>query len=149
MITRKVLLWGYVLSVGAAFFWGSTSVLVRYGVGVAHLTTPLMGALIAVATGTAVTFIGVCGAGGINVAGQRRGVVFYLLSGVAGSLGVLFQFLALSLTPVTVASPLVNTYPLFTLLVAHIFMGRRERLTWSIIIGATLIMLGGTLITLG
>lgn len=137
---------GYAFSLGAALCWGGTSALVRWGAS--SLTTPLAGAFIASFTGT--TAICLVGFRPFQFSWQeqRRGIYLFLLAGLVSSLSVAANYSALSLAPVSVISPLTNTYPLFSLFLANTFLRSREGITWKVVAGAVLIVLGGGLVTL-
>ena len=70
------------------------------------------------------------------------------LAGLAGSGGVTLSFLALDVAPVVVVAPVTGTNPLFTLVLAQIFIRRLERLSWRAVAGAVLVVIGVAIISL-
>jgi drug/metabolite transporter (DMT)-like permease len=55
----------------------------------------------------------------------------------------------LHLVPVVIASPIQNTYPLFALLFARIFLTRMERISLRLVLGAVFVVAGVALIAIG
>lgn len=72
----------------------------------------------------------------------------FVVSGVFNAISLLMFFVALQIGPVAVASSLIGTTPLFTTVFAYFLLGDLERITWGVIGGATLVVVGATLITL-
>ena len=79
----------------------------------------------------------------------RKALLFLVLSGIAASSGVAFNYSALSLAPVVVVAPVSSVSPLISLSLAHIFLQQLERITLRIWIGAFLVVAGVILVTLG
>lgn len=78
---------------------------------------------------------------------DRRSLVCFVGAGIAENAGVFLVFVALSLGSVSVVTPLIGTAPLFVLPMAFFFLRGVEKLTWKIVIGSTLIVLGVFLLT--
>ncbi len=76
----------------------------------------------------------------------RAGLVWATLSGIVSAIAILAMYTALTTGLVVVVSPVINTYPLFTLLVALAF--RQERLSPRILAGVLLVVAGVMLISL-
>ena len=72
-----------------------------------------------------------------------------VLSGIAASSGVAFNYSALSLAPVVVVAPVSSVSPLISLSLAYVFLKQLERITLRIWIGACLVVGGVILVTLG
>ena len=72
---------------------------------------------------------------------NRRGVAWFVLTGVLNGAAVLAMFYALITGPVTVVAPVVATYPLFTLSLSALFI-RHERMTARIVGGVILTVCG-------
>ena len=138
---------GYVFSLLAALCWGSSHVLIKFGVS--SFTSPLVGATFAILTGALVLTTITAKDFGPIFRTQKKGLLFVILAGVASSMGFLFQFIAFSYAPVIVVSPISCTYPIITAGLAHLFLKRTEKVTLRIIIGALCVILGAILITLG
>ena len=71
------------------------------------------------------------------------------LAGLSAAGAVTSLFFALSRARVIVVSPLVATFPLVTLILAHIFLQRLERITWRVLLGTSLVVAGVILVILG
>lgn len=147
MSTRRDALVGRAFGIGAALAYGASSVLVRRAVGV--LAPPLVGAAIALLSGTLA--LAVVGARGLktSLVESRKAIGFLLLSGLAASLGIIASFFALSMAPVVIVSPLQSTNPLFALLWSYLFLGRLEKITRRLVLGTVLLVGGVILVTLG
>jgi len=136
---------GRIFAIGAAMAYGVVAVLIRKGVG--DLTPPLVGAAIALLSGT--VFTGITGAKGLgsDIMQRRRSVGFLLASGVAAGLGILASFFALSMSNVVIVSPLQSTNPLFSLLLSYLFLRQLEKITFRVVIGTLFVIAGVALIT--
>jgi drug/metabolite transporter (DMT)-like permease len=71
----------------------------------------------------------------------RRGVFWFIAVGVCNGLGVLAMYAALNGGRVSVVSPLVATYPLFTLALSAIFL-RAEKFMPRVLLGVALTVAG-------
>ncbi len=83
------------------------------------------------------------------VSGNRQALVckgrslrYFIGAGAAENAGVFFILVALSLGEVSVVVPLFGTAPLFVLLMTYVFLRGIDRLSWRLVLGATLIVLG-------
>ncbi len=75
----------------------------------------------------------------------------WLIFGLAGLLAFFanfFTFSALNLGEVVIVAPLVSLNPLFTLVLAAIFLRNLERVTWNIVLGALFIISGVVILSL-
>ncbi len=72
-----------------------------------------------------------------------------MLAGVASGCGIWSSFLALSMAPVVIVSPVQSTSPLFALLSAWLFLGRLETITFRLVLGTIFVVAGVILITMG
>ncbi|MBI2288283.1 MAG: DMT family transporter [Chloroflexi bacterium] len=145
-ITKNAMIGG-AFGIGAALAYGISSILIKQGV--TRLAPPLVGAIIALSSGTiALSIVGVRGFGA-RLAQSKNPIVFMVLSGIANSLGAVASYFALSMTPVVIVSPLQSTHPLFILLWSHLFLGKLERITPRLILGTILVVGGVVLITIG
>jgi drug/metabolite transporter (DMT)-like permease len=79
----------------------------------------------------------------------RRGLLLMALAGLTASAGVGFNYSALGLAPVVIVAPVSATSPLISLALAIFFLQRLERITLRIWIGASLIVGGVILVTMG
>lgn len=138
---------GRVLAVGAALISGTTAVLIRQGV--ADLAPPVVGAAIALLSGTLVLGVIEVGSANMSLRREKRSVGFLLLAGVASGIAIMANYSALSIAPVVIVTPVANTSPLFVLLWAHLFLGKLERITLRIVFGTILVVVGVILIAIG
>ena len=72
---------------------------------------------------------------------DRRGILWFMAVGVCNGLGVLAMYAALNRGQVSVVSPLVATYPLFTLALSALFL-REERFGPRVLLGVALTVAG-------
>ena len=72
---------------------------------------------------------------------NRRGASWFALTGVLNGSAVIALYSALNTGPVYLVSPIVATYPLFTLALSAAFL-RHERLTRRLILGVALTVAG-------
>ena len=144
---RKEVIIGRTFALVAAIAYGISHVLVR--LGVTDLAPPLVGATLALLTGTLVLAM----IGGRNLRGnlrqKKKMVVFLIISGVCSGSAVVSSFFALSMVPVVIAGPLQSTPPLFTLVLSHFFLRKLEKITPRLILGTVLVVAGITLVTIG
>ena len=73
---------------------------------------------------------------------DRRSLLYFVTAGIAENGGVYLVLVALSLGSVSVVTPLAGTAPLFVLAMVFLFLKGVEKLTWRIVAGSALIVLG-------
>lgn len=78
---------------------------------------------------------------------NARAWFFYGISGILAFFANFFTFSALNIGPVIIVAPLVALNPLFTLLLAILFLGKVERVTGKIFVGALLIIGGAVILS--
>jgi len=78
----------------------------------------------------------------------RKELLYGILAGLSSALGVNSLFIGLKFAPVSVVSPVANTYPLVAIIVMKIFFGKLEKITLETILGSILIVSGITMITI-
>jgi uncharacterized membrane protein len=146
-MSRRDTIIGRSFAIGAAITYALASVLAKRGL--TSLAPPLVGAAVSLLSGTVVS--GLFAGGGLrsNLRKNRKSVAFFLMSGAAAGCGVLSTFFSLSMAPVVIVSPLVNTNPLFALLLSHLFLKGLERITLRLVLGAIFVILGTALIAMG
>jgi drug/metabolite transporter (DMT)-like permease len=71
----------------------------------------------------------------------RRGILWFMAVGICNGLGVLAMYAALNGGQVSVVSPLVATYPVFTLALSAIFL-REEKFGARVLLGVALTVAG-------
>jgi drug/metabolite transporter (DMT)-like permease len=74
--------------------------------------------------------------------------VYFVGAGITENLSVFLVLVALSLGEVSVVTPLAGTAPLFVLPFTSLFLKGVEKLTWRIVVGSILIVLGVFLLTI-
>jgi len=79
----------------------------------------------------------------------RWALIMMTMAGVCSSFGVLLMYTALARAPVTLASPIVASYPLIAMIFSHIFLKQLERVTLRMVLGAILVAVGMTFVVLG
>ena len=79
--------------------------------------------------------------------GKSMGFVF--ISGATTAMSVVAQFFAVQRADVVVVAPLLATFPLWTLLLSHVFIARLEAITLRLIVGAVLAVAGVIAVALG
>jgi drug/metabolite transporter (DMT)-like permease len=72
---------------------------------------------------------------------DRRGAAWFAATGILNGVAVLCLYRALSTGTVIVVSPIVATYPVFTLLLSALFL-REERMNSALVGGVALIVTG-------
>ena len=80
---------------------------------------------------------------------EARPMGLILLSGATSIVASVGQFLAVQRGDVVVVAPIMATFPLWTLLLSHIFIARLERITLRLVTGAMLAVAGVIAVALG
>lgn len=149
-VTRRDAIIGYASAFAAAACYGSLAVIGRH---IVHdgIAPPLVANAFATVLGTIV--LAAIFQGHIRADYKLRppwqGWLFVSLAGVASTWGVTFWFLALNEAPAVLVAPLSSIYPLFSVLMALVFLRGVERVTLRTVIGAALIVAGVALVTIG
>ena len=85
--------------------------------------------------------------------GKARGelgfLVYVALSGLAAAPAIISLNYALQRADVVIVSPIASISPLVTLLLAHVFLSRLERVTKRVLVGTMLTVLGVVLAIFG
>lgn len=81
-----------------------------------------------------------------TILADHKAAAFILLSGIAGGLSWLFYFLALKLSSVDKVVPIDRLSIVFAVLLAAVFLG--EKLTFKIILGTILIIIGAIFVAI-
>ena len=71
------------------------------------------------------------------------------VSGLSTAMSLVAQFFAVQRADVVVVAPILATFPLWTLLLAHLFIARLEQITLRLTIGALLAVAGVVAVALG
>ena len=130
--------------VSAACF-GVVAILRKLGLGLAG---PLFDSAINITAALIASTTFVLAAGKLPaIRYDRRSFLYFAGGGAFENTGVFLLIFALGLGEVSVVVPLAGTSPLFVLLLAYCFPSGIERLSWRLITGAVLIVLGVFLLT--
>ena len=139
---------GYVLAAAAAATFASRDTISRHVVS--GLAPPLVTSAYALSIGAAMLLT-------ITLRDVVRSlrhvppryIAVCALAGISQGLGVVFLFQSLSRAPVTVVSPIIASSPLFTLVIAHFFLGRLESVSPLLVAGTLISLEGVALVVLG
>ena len=147
-IQRDTLL-GYAAALGAAACYGTLAVLGRKIA--TDIAPPLVANSFSMILGTLVLTLVFQShiRRDFKVRPQKRGWLFVALAGCASTWGVTCWFLALGEAPAILVAPLAAVHPLFTVLLALVFLRGVERVTSRTILGTLLVIGGVVLITFG
>jgi DME family drug/metabolite transporter len=129
----------------SAFCFGAVAIIRKLGLSQA---SPLFGSAINITTAL-IAFTSFLWASGNRhtLVYEGRSLAYFVGAGIAENLSVFLVLVALSLGEVSVVTPLAGTAPLFVLPFTWLFLRGIEKLTWRIVIGAVLIVLGVVLLT--
>ena len=148
--TSRTALIGYLLAFGAACCYGTTNVVVRaltldYTSPLVVSTISLLFGMLLVAPVAAKQAVAA-----IPVARQSPGFLVYAgLSGLAAATGVNCTYFALQRAEVVVVAPIVSANPLFTLILASLFLSAQENVNRWLVLGTFITVGGVALVVLG
>ena len=94
----------------------------------------------------ATAFVFVSGNQGALVC-DRSSILYFIGGGIMENTGVFLVLLSLGLGEVSVVTPLAGTTPLFVLLLTFLFSRGLEKLSWRVVVGVVLIVLGVVALT--
>ena len=146
---RGVLI-GFGLALVAAASYGGTNVIAKelteeYG-------SPLMVSALGLLFGIILLWP-LAGSSTVREVRESRGNMKFVLSagssGLAAATGVIALYFALERADVTVVSPIVSTNPIFTLVLAQIFISRMEDLTKWLFLSVGVTVVGVAIVTVG
>ena len=80
---------------------------------------------------------------------SRKSLLFLVGTGTSSAIGVVFYILALDYGPVVLVAPIVGAYPLVTIAMSHVFLRNLEIVTLRMVLGASIVVAGIAIITLG
>jgi uncharacterized membrane protein len=128
--------------VAGAVIYGSVQLLRKVGVDL--VPAPSVGAAVNLTTSWIIAVIFV------TFSSNRRDVLsiprddirYFVLAGVASSLGLICLYAALLSGTVVIVTPILNATPLFALLLTFLFLREREPFTPRVIVGTALLVAG-------
>lgn len=137
---------GYALAGAGCFAYGASLILAKQ---VVEDTPPLLGAALGMSFGMLV--LGIISAPDLrrDAGVRRRAWVWAALGGLAAGGGITLMFQAVANAPVVVVAPILAMNPLTAILFSQVFIRGMERLTWRVLIGAVLVVIGVIIISLG
>ena len=147
---RRVAFIGYLLAFGAACCYGTTNVVVKQLT--IEYTSPLVVATISLFFGVMLVAPVAARQAVSSLQELRQGTGFLLfaaLSGLAAATGVNCTYFALQQAPVVVVAPIVSANPLFTLLLAALFLPQQENVNRWLVLGIFVTVTGVALVVLG
>ena len=147
---RRAAFIGYLLAFGAACCYGTTNVVVKQLT--VDYTSPLVVATISLFFGILLVAPVSAKQAVAVLPGARRSpgfLVYAGLSGLAAAMGVNCTYFALQQAPVVVVAPIVSANPLFTLLLAALFLSQQENVNRWLVLGIAVTVGGVALVVLG
>ena len=139
--------WVYLIPVVGGLAFASSDVVRK--IGLSETPSPPFGAFVGTVTVLLIWVVMVASVPRIRqIAKPGPGWQWFILTGVLAGLGVLSAFFALEVGDVSVVGPIIMAQPLIVVLLSAIFLRDLERLTWKIVTGAALTVLGVILLTL-
>ena len=141
---------GYLLAFGAACCYGTTNVVVKQLT--IDYTSPLVVSTISLFFGMLLVAPVAFKQSVASLPEVRRDPMFLVyagLSGLAAATGVNCTYLALQRAEVVVVSPIVSSNPLFTLLLAGLFLSAQENVNRWLVLGIIVTAAGVALVVLG
>lgn len=136
----------YLYGIGAGFCWGISPIFIKLGLH--DLNFPVAGAFISFLAATIVMSPSL-------LHHQRRSDItsmtskaflLFSLQGVLSSSANLLRYMALSLAPASVVSPLISTYPVSLLILSYLFNRKLEIFSTAVIIGTITVVIGSLLL---
>ena len=147
---RRAAFTGYLLAFGAACCYGTTNVVVRQLT--IDYTSPLVVATISLFFGILLVAPVAAKQALASAREVRRSpgfMVYAALSGLAAATGVNCTYFALQQAEVVVVAPIVSANPLFTLLLAALFLPQQENVNRWLALGIAITVGGVALVVLG
>ncbi len=80
---------------------------------------------------------------------DRRSMSFVWLSGLCTTASIIAQLFAVQRADVVIVAPILATFPLWTLLLSHIFISRLEQITLRLTIGTVVAVAGVVAVVMG
>jgi drug/metabolite transporter (DMT)-like permease len=152
----KMFVLGYLMALGAGASYGATNVMAKQTLEVfdspliiTSLSMVVGIVVLAPLVGASAVRSGVIRAKGQGFTTNLWAVRWVALAGIASGIAVISLYFAVQRADVVVISPIVSSSPLVTLLLAHVFLTRLERVTRRLVFGAMLTVCGVLLVVLG
>jgi len=136
---------GIIFSLASAAVYGIGTVITKWGV--THLASPLVGATLSLTAGTLVLFLVAGKDFVVSTKAYRREAAFSAFAGLAAAIGLISMYVALSIAPAVIVTPLSGTSPLFTVLGTHLFLRKFEKVTNRVVLSVVMVVVGGILVS--
>lgn len=149
-LDRRNLYKGMLYAIGAAIFWGSTSIVIKLGLDMGG--SPLVGSFIAYLAASIAIIPSILLSRDLRrevVTMRGRLLQLAVLSGLITSIAQMLRYLALVFTTAIVISITARTIPLWVLLFAFIFNRKLESFSRWVLLGNALLIIGTTLVIVG
>lgn len=147
-VDGKILSSGILFALAAGAFLGLSDVLISIGDTLYNL--PTNGLMISYMA-SSITFLPMLGKSNRKVTGdsESRKYLWLMLAGVGISSGLAqaARFFSLSITPVSVAVPVISLTPILTMMLS-LFLLKTEKITYIFVIGVALAFAGSVLLSL-
>ena len=137
---------GFISIIASSFFYSAVQVFVKNLLG--GDVSVFAGSFIALASGAFILLIGTAKNFKRNYDVSRQHLLLIFVAGMLASNGLVLSFLALERTPVVLVSPIIGITPLITLVLAAIFLRELEKLTFKVISGSIIVVVGVILVVL-
>ena len=147
-VTPTYRIWNVLYSLGAGFLAGLAFPLRRYGLTITNEPVFFSFVIAIVSLFGAVPYIRWTGSGQ-GLVWNRKGVMYFFISGFCEALGALLTLVALTTARVVIVSPIVATTPLFSLVISLVFLRGKEQVTTLTIFGTVAVVAGTVAIVLG
>ena len=138
---------GIILSLSAAVLFGISPNLRKWGFGMG--VHPISAIAVGFTTALAMLYpVSKLSGEKWQIILTRHSAIFFTLAGLLNVASAMTYYYSIYLGKVVIVGPLANSYPLFNILIAYLFMREGEGLNWKVISGALLIISGATAIML-
>jgi drug/metabolite transporter (DMT)-like permease len=145
-IDHRTLYIGYLNGVLAALCWGSSPILIKFGLE--HGGSPLVGSFVAYLAASIVIIPSVFLSREHRkemLTADRKSLRLAVLSGLCANIGQMLRYLALLFTSVIVVSIMAQTIYIWVLLLSFIFNRKVESFSRWVLLGNVLLLIGATL----
>ena len=145
-ISKQQIIRGASRALLASAIWGVTPLIIK--LGVTRVESAIIATLISVFFGLVASLpVLVHIKGRTIIAGiDKRVLTILLISGVFQSTAQIFRFLAFSVAPVVIVSPISNATSIFTLVMGHIFIPKLEKINRMVVLAVLLVVVGVVLV---
>ena len=144
IVAESGILLGSLAALGSSLAYGGNSVLAKWLVD--DYTTPLVLSTFTLLFGTAVMLAAMPKELPRSLRLTSKCLTAIFLTGAASAGGAMAFYFALGRADVVIVAPIASINPLVTLILAHLYLQRLERVTARVVAGAVLVVLGVVLV---